>query len=147
MTEEFKESSYFKKLISLAITQAHKTIIFGRKKNRFRLGAVLWKRHDILGLGRNWYDKTHTLANVPLKDNDRSKERLHHYLHAEIDSVIGVDRNETFGASILVVRLDPFGNLRMAKPCESCWSFLYNLNIRRIFWSTNEKNISNFSFW
>lgn len=72
------------------------------KMERIKIGAVIVKKHHILGKGTN-IKKSHPLQKK--FNRFRAKFSKHHnYLHAETDAVLHSDRKELNGASIYLYR-------------------------------------------
>lgn len=113
-------------LIRLATIQASKVEVCRKYNTTFRLGAVLFKKHNVINVGRNYARKTHPRSTSPYKT-----------LHAEMDAILSVPSFLLEGASILVARLDMLGNLVLAKPCKDCYTLIKSVGIRKIFWTTN----------
>lgn len=96
---------------------------------RFRMGAVIAKRKDVLGIGWN-RDKTHPLA---LKyGSDRPFGRI----HAELDACLGVKPKDLEGASIYIVRLKVDGSQGLARPCMGCLNLLRYCGFKEMCYST-----------
>lgn len=93
--------------------------------HRCRLGAVIARRGQVLGVGYN-QKKTHTRSPSPYK-----------YLHAEVDATLGIPLTELRGASIYVYRETLNGDIAMAKPCSHCEAYLRNLGLHAVYHTTN----------
>ena len=95
---------------------------------RFRLGAVIFNKKTILGMGYNKPYKTHPKSNTPYKT-----------IHAEFDAAVGLWSSEPLeGASIYVHRLGRDGKVRLARPCKHCIAMLKGYGLKRMFYSTEE---------
>ncbi len=119
-----------KSLIALAMRQAEKVEIYKRWNTTFRLGAVLFRKNNVINTGRNYPKKTHPRSTSPYKT-----------LHAEMDAILSVPRFLTEGASLLVVRLDMLGNLVLSKPCSDCYGLIKSVGIKKVFYTNNERGI------
>ncbi len=122
-------------ILKLAIKQAQKVRLVEKTNNRYRLGAVIFDKNQIISVGNNDYTKTHTRSNSVAKGNDGGM--LTRAIHAEFSALINNNPEDLIGSDILVVRIDPFSQLRMAKPCTSCYSLIKEARIRNLYWSDN----------
>ena len=86
----------------------------------------------------NLYDSTH-----PLQAHFASKagkpESI--YLHAELNAII---RSRKQGHTIIVVRVDKQGNLRMAKPCPICQLAIKSAGIKEVIYSINDNELGRY---
>ena len=63
-------------------------------------------------------------------------------IHAELDCILKIDKEDLSKYNMLVIRIDRNGKLNMSKPCPGCQSLLKQLNIKNIWYSdANEKII------
>ncbi len=109
--------------------------------SEFKVGAVLTKNGNIIGSGHN-----HTRKTSP---NSGSR---HFGQHAEYSclrksSKLGEKKNSydlvrLSGAELFVARITPGGRVALAKPCDSCQSFLRHLNLKRIYYTNENGGIS-----
>lgn len=56
-------------------------------------------------------------------------------IHAELDCVLKLDKEDLSDYNILVLRIDNNGKLNMSKPCNGCQSLLNQFNINQIWYS------------
>jgi deoxycytidylate deaminase len=96
---------------------------------KFRLGAVLARGKDVIGVGYN-VGRTHPRMQRFNPDKSYSPG-----LHAEVSACMGVDDRQLIGADLYVVRLSKAGKWTMAKPCEICQKFLTDVGIKRVYYS------------
>ena len=99
---------------------------------RARIGAVLVKKGKPINVGQNKPYKTHPFIR---------KYHKHKTIHAEIDTIIGLDRHLVNGSNLYVYREISNGDLANSKPCEMCMKILKDLGLRRIYY-THEKGYS-----
>lgn len=66
------------------------------------------------------------LANEPMKE----------YLHAEISALIA--SKDKVIDTLVVVRYDAQGNLKLAKPCRTCQGAIIAYGVRKVLYSTEE---------
>lgn len=97
-----------------------------KARHRVRIGAVVAKGKSVVGVGFNKMDKTHPLITRrnPLKK-----------LHAEVDAIIGIDRNQLIGSTIYVYRELLNGKLGMCKPCIDCQFILREAGVKKAYYS------------
>jgi deoxycytidylate deaminase len=62
-------------------------------------------------------------------------------LHAELGTILGLDRSSTQGTDVYVVRVNNNGEYRMSKPCPMCESAMRHCGVSRVFYSTGCENI------
>ena len=106
-------------------------------KRSFVLGAVLVKGNRIISEGINNPNKTH-----PISVHTRSGA-----IHAEMDTIIGVDSRHVQGSDVYVYRHlkgtweQPEGFAAISMPCPHCQLALFRAGIRRVFYINREGNI------
>ena len=110
--------------IRLAISMAHKS------RSRFRLGAVVVKRRQIVSTGYNQMRKTHP------KQQQFCSEEHTIGLHAEVHACLGVDLADLDGAEIFVARVLKSGQTALARPCGVCRQFLASVGVRLVTYTT-----------
>jgi len=108
----------------LAIRMAEKS------PSKFRLGAVLAYRNQVLSTGHNDMAKTH-----PLQQKYAKNISFALGLHAEVDACLGVPKTDLYGADLYVARILKNGKIAMAKPCRICQRFILDVGIRRVYYS------------
>lgn len=112
----------------VALTMARKS-----EYDPYKIGACLARGRRIVSAGYNQV-KTHPLT-----------LKLHNKficsLHAEMHACAGVDEKSLRGADIYVVRLRRDGSLGMARPCKECQRFLFNLGVRRAYYTETGGNL------
>ena len=105
-------------------------IALGSGHPHFHHGALLVKSGKVL----NWS------SNYPQFNSFAAKffyPREHASLHAEIGCLLGMNRQSTEGADILVIRIKKQGQLGTSKPCGMCINAAKFCGIKRIFYSTD----------
>jgi deoxycytidylate deaminase len=93
--------------------------------SQYHLGACVVKKNRVLGIGFN-RNRTHPKANS-----------LYHYLHAEIDSLLGLNFTQLKNATMYIYRETKLGAPALAKPCPSCRIAIENSGIKRIIYTTH----------
>jgi len=112
------------KVKKIAIKEAMKS------QHRFKLGAVIYKKGNILNSGFNHANKTHPKSNVPFRT-----------IHAELSSCLGLTRMQLKDASIYVHRVRRDGKVGLAKPCRYCQALLDEVGITDINYSSYSDNV------
>ena len=102
----------------------------GKSTSKFRLGAVLVYKANILSTGHNDMARTH-----PLQQKYAKGVSFTLGLHAEIDACLGVTKADLQGADLYVARILKNGNVALAKPCRICQRFILDVGIRRVYYS------------
>jgi deoxycytidylate deaminase len=93
-----------------------------RSNARYHIGAVIFRDREIISTGFNRW-----LHHGPTEFLPKSN----YSIHAEEDSLFGLSRRVTYGASIFVFRE---GNL-LAKPCVNCQKKISKSGITKIYYS------------
>ena len=102
----------------------------------FRHGAVLTRNSAIIGLGVN----NEKYCSVGAKY--RPDNKGHSTYHAEISSIIGVDRSITKGSTIYVARTAKGnGEDRMSKPCNMCHEVLKAQGVKKVYYTIDNDTI------
>jgi len=86
----------------------------------FRLGAVVARGGQILGVGANNTTKTHPRSNSP---NNR--------IHAELSAIINA-RTDLRGTTLYVVRTGRKERPLLARPCKHCQALIQKEGIRYV---------------
>lgn len=116
--------------LRLAIRAAQQSAV------RFRMGAVLFHGASrIISYGYN-KQKTHPRGVPP-----RSKGGYPPTIHAELDAVLGVDRDDMRNARLLVIRLTKSGLLATSRPCPGCIRLLEHCRISLIYYVDESRKI------
>jgi deoxycytidylate deaminase len=105
-----------KTVIQEAIRQSQKT------KYVFRLGAVVFDRHRILGAG---YNRVFSRGG---SDNQGDC--------AEVLAIKKTPSKHLGGSTILVCRVNNSGSFGMAKPCGRCMKLIAKSGIKKVIFST-----------
>lgn len=62
-------------------------------------------------------------------------------IHAELDCLLKLDKEDLSKYSMLVLRVDRKNKLNMSKPCKGCQSVLSQFNLKEIWYSDKDGNI------
>lgn len=107
------------RIIALAKREAEKSV-----HRRFRMGAIVFRHHNIAGSGFNKPNKTHPKSAQNFQT-----------IHAELAAILDVARRwtSTADASMLVVRVTKSGLLATSRPCAYCYQLIREAKIRDLF--------------
>ncbi len=104
---------------------------------RFRHGAVLVKGGAIRNAAANSDDYCSFGARF-------RREPGRATVHAEIGSVLGVDKSVTEGATVYVARINKRDHYRMSKPCAMCQAVLRHVGVKKVIYSINNEEVGVF---
>lgn len=103
---------------------------------KFNIGCVVVYKKAIIGVGFNC-NKTHPLQKEYNKlrfDSDSTPQKLHAEMHALLPiRHMDIDWKKV---KVYVYRLKKEG-MGLARPCISCMSYIKNLGIKHIYYSTD----------
>lgn len=111
------------KFLNLAIKEAQKSTY------KQRMGAIIFKGNSIISKGYN--DPFRSVRSV-----SKRFLRWENTIHAEVMALLNA-RCPLKGTSIIVVRINNFNELRLAKPCSYCQNYLSFVGIKNCYYSTN----------
>jgi deoxycytidylate deaminase len=95
---------------------------------RYRLGCVIYKRNEVLGLGYNL-----------LRTDPRSPDP-YKFIHAEYHSTFGVEPSDLLGATAFVyMERVKSGTVGVGKPCKHCTKLLTELGLSRVYYTDNKE--------
>lgn len=100
--------------------------------SRFKHFSYLLRKNTVVAVGYNQGYKTHRIA----KQYGCRFDAIHSELHAicKVDCRI----SELKELTLVNIRLLRSGELRIAKPCQSCSKLLLTFGLVNVFYSTNE---------
>ena len=98
-------------------------------RGKFRLGAILVYKNNIVSIGMNSY-KTHPLM---------AARTEWPFLHAEQHAIVraGVDNCE--GLDLYIARVLKNNDLALSKPCDVCTELIKDVGIKNVYYSTDAK--------
>lgn len=102
--------------------------------------AFIFKRNKLISIGVNRPRKPDAKALYFGSKFNVQKFKKFNFLHAELDAIqrcwgkVYLDRSY----SIVVIRLNKYGQLRNSKPCKNCQTILNAIDIQDIWWSIEE---------
>lgn len=98
---------------------------------RVRIGAVVARRGRVISVGFN-QAKTHPLTiQFDYKPNVG--------IHAELDAVLGIEKEKLRGSTLYVVRIKMDGSWGLARPCKGCQGLIQHLELGEVVWSTGKE--------
>jgi len=97
-----------------------------------RHGAVLVKGASVVNVSCN-KNKFSSFA-MRFKKNDKTYARV----HAELGSILNIERYHTEGATVYVVRTNNQHELRLSKPCSMCEAAMRWVGIKKVIYSTSD---------
>ena len=96
--------------------------------------AFLVKKNKIIKIGWN-KKRTHPeIAKHPYHEGYVG-------IHAELDCLLKINKEDLSDYKILVLRIDRNGKLNISKPCKGCQSVLSQFNLKEIWYSDKDGNI------
>ncbi len=99
-------------------------------------GAVLVKGGSVVNASCN----KNNFCSFGKRFRSRSEGRA--TLHAELGTILGLDRRVTRGTTVYVVRINRKGEHRMSKPCQMCESALRHCGVSKVYYTDEEGGIS-----
>lgn len=97
-----------------------------------RHGAVLVKGASIVNVSCN----KNKFSSFATRFTKKEKEFV--TVHAELGSVLNVERKNTEGAIVYVVRVNNQDEFRLSKPCPMCEEAMRWVGIKKVVYSTSE---------
>ena len=113
------------KWVSLAVKEAEKSLHIQR------VGAVVFNKKQFISSGHNYPNRS-----IARSHNPRFR-RWPTSIHAEIDAITKA-RCDLKGSSIIIIRINKKGQLRLAKPCRHCMSYLNHIGIKNVYYSISK---------
>lgn len=92
------------------------------------LAATLDSKDRFIAFGKNSYTKTHPLQQKYAFHSNPFRK----YLHAEIAALV---KSQTKVQSIIIMRMNKSGYIRMAKPCPICMLALQEARVKNIYYT------------
>lgn len=95
---------------------------------KIKVGCIIFYKKNVISCGYNKF---------------RAAKKLHPKfvkwkgsIHAEVDAILKA-RADLKGASLLVVRINNKGEMRLAKPCVNCMKYIEHVGIKKIYFSVD----------
>jgi len=104
-----------------------------KSKYQYKLGCILVHGSTVVSKGHNKSTKTHKIAYYNNTQHECAT------IHAEIDALIGVSKEDAKKCDLYVVRVRRKDHkLAMAKPCKMCQKIINKMGIKRVIYSIND---------
>lgn len=106
--------------------------LMGKSKHpKYRYVSMVLKGSNMIGIGFNKQSKPkHFVKTLPGQKH-----------HAEIDSLLWLNKDITKGCTLIVWGETNVGNFILSRPCKACYDIIKQHGIRRILFSDREGNI------
>tara|TARA_B110001454_G_C12363754_1_gene285388 strand:+ start:135 stop:530 length:396 start_codon:yes stop_codon:yes gene_type:complete len=98
---------------------------------QFKHGAVLVKGSSVINVSPNKNGFNRFGAKF------RKKKWGQATLHAELGSVLNIEKKNTEGSIVYVVRVNKKGSTRLSKPCPMCESVMKYCGVKKVVYSTD----------
>ena len=122
------ELSYFRVAKNTALSSNHP---------RYKLGAVVVHKHQIISTGSNNFYKSHPMQ-VEL-NKKRFDAQIRGAIHAEVAALLPlINKVDLSNATIYIYREHKDGTLAMSRPCKGCMSIIRECGIRKIYYTTDK---------
>lgn len=118
-----------RRYIELAKREAYKS-----SYKRFRHGAVLVRGGSVINTSANHNDYCSFARRFRTEPGCST-------IHAEIGSILGVDRSQTEGSIVYVARLNKKGEVKLSRPCSMCVNTLRFVGIKKVIYTVDENTI------
>lgn len=103
--------------------------------SKYKVGAVLVKRKQIISVGVNSQSRSHPLQKRYNALRKSLTAPIHDNIHAEMDAIIKTNVFDLTDASIFVYRGTQSGKAN-SRPCEACSQALRDKGIKHIYYTT-----------
>lgn len=104
----------------------------------FKLGVVIVKQNKIIAKGFNSL-KTHPMQKLYNKRRENfTKDLPDHPIHAEMQALNSIKHMDLSNAEMFIVRVGRDGGFKMAKPCDACLTKIYERDLKKIHYTTEE---------
>lgn len=101
---------------------------------RIHIGAILVNKNKIISSGYN-HNKTHPIQKLYNEKYLTYQKIKGDKLHAEIDTLIKINKKESIGSTLYVFRRGKDNIYRLAKPCKACMQCIFDYGIKRIVYT------------
>lgn len=103
----------------------------------FKHGAILVKGGNIFASSPNKYNYSRFCSRFQCRPGNVT-------IHAELGTILGIDKSVTSGATIYVCRVGLDGTFRNSKPCQMCQECTRYVGISKIVYTVDDSNIGVF---
>ncbi len=102
---------------------------------QFKIGSILVNKGKIISSGYN-KKKSHPMQ-YKLNQHREEHKRNRNFIHAEFDSLNGLNEEFCNNSILFLGRTDRNGNPAICRPCQGCMFLIRQLSIDTIVYSTN----------
>ena len=135
-TERYhKYKGRVKRYMELARRVAHQSTFEGAHH-----GAVLVRGASVINVSEN----KNSFCSFGRRFRNGEIQLGHATVHAELGSILGIERRKTEGAEVYVARVSKSGALKMSKPCPMCEAALRHVGIKRVVFTIDEKSAGSY---
>lgn len=116
--------------------------LFNKNSTKSQHFAFIFRKNKILSIGQNDMSCTNAKSPKIAKRFGAQKPLIYPYIHAEIDAIsklwgeIYINKKLT----LVSLRLNRYGDLRISKPCDDCEIVIRSLNLPVIFYDGSRFN-------
>jgi tRNA(Arg) A34 adenosine deaminase TadA len=116
------------RIIKIAVEEAKKS------SHKIRMGAVIFHKKKVLS-------KAHNIPNGWRKRVHPRFKRFDTSLHCEVVAIHNA-KTDLRGSSLLVVRINRKGELRLSKPCFFCQMYIDYVGINMVYYINEAGNLA-----
>ena len=98
--------------------------------------SIVDKKGQVISTGKNSFIKTHPKQYI----YNQYKNPFKIFLHAEIDALLKYKSDS--GYMMIVARMTKTGMIRSAKPCHGCFQAIKESNIKKIFYTNDDGELT-----
>lgn len=125
MFESKRIQRYMEITKKIALTSEFKT---------FKHGAILVKGGNIFSQSCNKYNYSRFCNKFKCRPGNVT-------IHAELGTILGIDKSVTTNATIYVCRIGVDNTFRLSKPCNMCQECARYVGISKIVYSINDSQV------
>jgi len=127
----YELNKYETKHCQLALCQAEQSPFVKETGRNFRHGAVLYNKSTVINAAYN-QKRYSSFSRMFTSDLYCAN------VHAEIGCILNIPKHHTQHSNILVVRINPKGEMRNSKPCDMCMAAMMFAGIKSVVYSTDQ---------
>lgn len=120
-------------VLSKAIQMAHSLCPINKENKNSHISFLI-KSNIIEKIGVNKRRTHPEISKHPYHEG-------HVGIHAELDCILKVDKEDLRDYKMLVLRIDRNGKLNMSKPCPGCLSLINQFNVGEVWYSDKNGQI------
>lgn len=97
---------------------------------KYKMSSAIVKGNRLISVGIN-------KVAAPKRFIKRHRENM--ALHAEIDALLGIDKERLKNATLYITGETAAGNSMITKPCVTCLNFINQMNIERVVYLNKDE--------